>query len=339
LSEKLNIFIPSYNRHLKCFKLVKTLIIQKKNIKNVIINVLDNCSDTIYEDYFKEQAITEKEIKKGTLKIFRNKVNIGMSANITRCFEASSSLEGWLWIISDDDLLDNSAIKKVLDSISDSNINSGFIKFSSKTFLHENKFIIDNPKDLISHIKENPRVRFNSYIFLTNMIYKINNFKDAVNIAYDHGISHVPHLFILILSLSSKNYILHCNKKIVDYVKPDIGYSYGLFAGLQIGAIQAINIPNISLRDFHNIFQVHNDYKIAIDLYFELKSKNSLNNYSTLLFIHLLNLFFSKCYLRCIGFSMFTLLILNPFIRKIVIYTLLKTSVKNHILEMKLRYK
>ena len=48
---------------------------------------------------------------------------------------------------------------------------------------------------------------------------------------------------------------------------------------IQIGSLKPIIIKDVSLRNFHFIFHVHNDIKVSIDLYYELLLTNQLINY------------------------------------------------------------
>ena len=117
MSKILNIYIPSYNRPEICLDTIRKLIIQIKAYKNVRINVLDNCSKVKYKEYFLDKNDIAEYINQKKIIIKRNNVNIGMSANILRCFEDSCSRDGWLWILSDDDYIKDNAIEIIQKSI------------------------------------------------------------------------------------------------------------------------------------------------------------------------------------------------------------------------------
>ena len=335
----LNIYIPSYNRPDKCLFMVTKLLKQVKNFNNLKITILDNCSEINYEEYFLNDVYIPQYIDKGILKVIRNNVNIGMSANIMKCFEYSSIDTGWLWIISDDDLIRDNAIENVFNSIYETSNDVGFIKFSSKNLLHKKTYIIDSAKKLIKYISVNPRVRFNSYIFLTNIIYRIETFKESIACAYDYNLTHCPQFILLTLSISTKSFIKHDQNQLVDYKRAKIGYSYGLFAGIQIGSIKPLLINDTTIRDFHYIFQVHNDMKVAIDLFYELFSKGSTKKLPALLFVYWFNLLFAKCYLRSIFFIPIIPLVIIPPLRGILLKLLIKSKYSSEIIEIKKRYK
>ena len=171
------------------------------------------------------------------------------------------------------------------------------------------------------------------------MIYRISAFQESISEANDHNLSHFPHFILLCLSISEKKYIKHNINILAEYKRPEVGYSYGLFAGIQFGSIKPLIIHDLTLRDFHYLFQVHNDTKVAIDLYYELLSKNSSKQLPIFLFIYWFNLLFSKCYLRSILFiPTMTLITIKP-LRRLMILLLLNSKFSNEIKEIKKKYK
>ena len=338
MNETINIYIPSYNRPDQCLETLRKLVPQINLNENIKIYVLDNCSDINYQEYFLKTNDISKYINQDKLKIKRNNLNIGMSANIMRCFEYSVVEKGWLWILSDDDYINDNAIEIIQDSVNHCEKEVGFVKFSSNRLKHPNGIIIESPKKLIDFISDDPKVRFNSYIFLTNLVYRIEAFKGAVSNAYDFTLTHVPHFILLNLSLKNDFYIKHDSSQLATYKRPKLGYSYGLFAGIQVGSIKPLIIKGVSLRDFRYIFQVHNDAKVAVDLYYELLSKKSLDKFKTYLFIYLSNLFFSKCYLRSILFIPIVIVLTTRPLRKLLIFILSNSRYSSEIVEIKNRY-
>ena len=212
------------------FGTIRKLIIQIKVYKNVRINVIDNCSKVKYKEYFLDKNDIAEYINQKKIIIKRNNVNIGMSANILRCFEDSCDRDGWLWILSDDDYIKDNAIEIIQKSIDEADERVSFLKYSSNKLKHNDNYIIETSRDLIKFISNNPRIRFNSYIFLTNIVYKIDSIKPAIADAYDFTLSHVPHFILLNLSLSKKSILMHQSNELAIYRRPKVGYSYGLFS-------------------------------------------------------------------------------------------------------------
>ena len=138
--------------------------------------------------------------------------------------------------------------------------------------------------------------------------------------------------------MKKNSYIKHNDNQLATYKRPKIGYSYGLFAGIQVGSIKPLVIDEVSLRDFHYVFQVHNDVKVAIDLYYELLSKNSIKKLGTYLYIYLSNLIFAKCYFRSILFVSISIVIITKPLREIFISTLSRSKYSSEIKEIKKRY-
>ena len=93
---KLTIAIPTYNRNEILKANLEKLLPQVTDECNVVI--FDNCSDTPVKEVIEELVNTYPDIN---ISIVRNRYNIGMTANILKCFEQCS--DTWLWILGDDD--------------------------------------------------------------------------------------------------------------------------------------------------------------------------------------------------------------------------------------------
>ena len=98
-----NIFIPSFNRVDCAISTVCSLIEGSPNATSYCITVIDNASPEPYLPYFTSHPFLAPFVESKVLSIIRNYGNVGMGANIVKCFEYASNKEGWLWILSDDD--------------------------------------------------------------------------------------------------------------------------------------------------------------------------------------------------------------------------------------------
>ena len=103
----LTIAIPTYNRPDKIKKQVLSLIPQLTDETRLVI--IDNSSDVEVASLFNDIDLPINVV------VVRNKCNIGADANIAKCFELCETK--WLWTLSDDDILDNNAVKQVLCDI------------------------------------------------------------------------------------------------------------------------------------------------------------------------------------------------------------------------------
>jgi glycosyltransferase involved in cell wall biosynthesis len=107
----LTVAIPTFNRHEFLRSTLQALRAQAR--EEVELIVVDNCSTTPVE------AVVN-EVMAGSawaFRVVRNPANIGLSANLLRCFEVANS--EWLWVLSDDDKVDPAAIDTLLNTVRD----------------------------------------------------------------------------------------------------------------------------------------------------------------------------------------------------------------------------
>ncbi|SFW17017.1 Glycosyltransferase involved in cell wall bisynthesis [Prevotellaceae bacterium HUN156] len=117
----LTICIPTYNRRDKLLSCLEHLCPYITD--EIMVVIRDNASNS----YNCLEAI-QPYIDKYGIAYQRNNVNVGMEANIAKCFEFCDTK--WLWILGDDDWVSPSAVKKVLNTIS-LNPNAIFLKFNA----------------------------------------------------------------------------------------------------------------------------------------------------------------------------------------------------------------
>lgn len=116
----LTIAIPTYNGGQLLKEQIGIIIPQITNeIKVVVYD--NNSSPSVRESI--GDLCTDK------IQIIKNTTNIGGDANICRCFENCDT--EWLWVLSDNDIINDDAICTVIKAIKN-NIDSVFINFKSK---------------------------------------------------------------------------------------------------------------------------------------------------------------------------------------------------------------
>lgn len=199
---KLTISIPSYNRNLVLKKNLEVLLEQYND--EIEILIIDNFSDIPVEDTL------ELELKKyQNLKVIRNRENIGLSANIIRCFEYSKTK--WAWLLSDDDVPVVNAIKIVLDLIT-KNEDATYINFSSNyTKNRAHSFQSVGSNDCIEKVES-----IHSLFLISLGVYQISNILPFLRFAYLYSYSLVPHFVLLMLSLNNSGKVLFSNCMILE---------------------------------------------------------------------------------------------------------------------------
>lgn len=122
----LEIIIPTWNRS----EYLERTLSQFANspFKNVKITIIDNASS----DNTPEVCDKYKDIFPN-FKIIRNNKNIGLSANILRCYEIAK--EEYMWLVGDNDNYDFSDCSEVISAIEKSEFDLIFVQGNDKTNL------------------------------------------------------------------------------------------------------------------------------------------------------------------------------------------------------------
>jgi glycosyltransferase involved in cell wall biosynthesis len=191
---QLTIAIPTYNRPLDLTATLECLGAQLND--QCILHILDNCSQFNIEDIV---AKFRDRFSNALVIYTRNQTNIGASANFMRCFEMCST--PWLWLLSDDDLISNDAIEKILES---ANTHPDCVYINFKTGHRPEKYRPVSMKvsgfDELVHKME----KFDEQIFISTNIYQAHFFKEYMNIGYHFAYSLAP-MFAMVTSIMSKN--------------------------------------------------------------------------------------------------------------------------------------
>lgn len=220
--EQLTIIIPTYNRKKRLKRTLKILELQSD--KNFGVIILDNNSNYSIEELCKE---IDDDLR-NRIKVVHNKVNIGMAANLANAF--IQQLEGWVWMLSDDDIPSVYAVEDIHEEI-ENRYSIGAINFPIYDI---SKKIIDNGKDFKSlheildfyrHIILNraDEARWSGdFIFFSNKVYNTDYLKKFYQQIFTYAYSGVPQLIPILFMLNEK--ICHVRistKKIVEYEVPD----------------------------------------------------------------------------------------------------------------------
>lgn len=332
----LTICIPSYNRHEKARRCVE-LLLQQANDHLVNIIVLDNGSAQNYVEYFAGDVLFQEALSSGALTICRNEYNIGMSANFLRAFEIAKSK--WLWLISDDDNIRMNALETVIATIGDQPDEVGFIRFRSH--LTEDKVGLNTLEEFIA-FNSISNAAFNGSIFISNGVYRLIDFKPLLHIGYQYANTFVPHFMMIVAYMAGGKVCTLYNKEIVDYVVPELGYSYSMVAGLGVGAPKhlLLKLSSKNYKKFNSLFYPHNDYKVIIDLFYVCKRDATLYVFNYLAKNYLSYVSIARPFYKMIILRSFVFLTRSPMVFNQIIFLAEKSSkfIKKHIAEIKIRY-
>lgn len=218
----ISICIPTYNREYKLKSLLDTLQMQisVSVFEQIQILVIDNASTDNTENVVKK---FESLLK---IKYIKNSYNVGLAGNLVKCFEHST--RSWLWILGDDDKLENNAVDTVMSAVLEYE-NVAFISFNSSINENHNTVYKDivfnrNKKDFINNLKD-----FSNLLFISSNVYNLEKINPNLELANYTLHAQAPQLSILFDYINKENGVtIFHNKKIVNcnVGKPSWDYNY-----------------------------------------------------------------------------------------------------------------
>lgn len=187
----LTITIPTYNRKSSLLERISELC-KCEGIEDIKILIIDNNSD---EDPTHD-ILRLCETKDIQVNIIRNKANVGLSANICKCFENTET--EWMWLLGDDDPIASDSIQTITQFILDVPSNAVMLKFGGEAMIpaiteyHE----INGIESLSKFM--NTAWRYSSMLFISNSVFKTAQLNKYLNVAYMWAYSYAPHLAIVL---------------------------------------------------------------------------------------------------------------------------------------------
>lgn len=189
ISDKLDIFLITYNRSSKLKRSLEQLLASNSPIRDFEITIVDNNSTDNTSEIVKQFQATHPN-----LKYTKNKYNIGGNANIARTFEQYK--KDYIWILCDDDVFDWGSWQDVIDGINE----------GAECIIVGH---CDNPKRNIVQA-------FAQTTFLPSSIYKTTNIDETVISNMHYNISNMfPHLAISAKIINENKTFKISNKPIV----------------------------------------------------------------------------------------------------------------------------
>ena len=325
--KKLDICIPTYNRAAELIQTLSSLLKYKVEcIANIY--VIDNCSDWSEEESTLSRL---RQFENAGIRIIKNIANIGMSANIMRCFETGSS--EYLLILSDDDeILPD--ITEVLESCI-----YGQRKWDVYKFRDPEERTIESFEELVRVIND-PR-EFNSFIFLSNVVYRRSKIAKYLENGYQNAQSYVPHFMMLAELVRDGGQITTSEQTLVKYKIARLGYSYSMVAGLGVGCQKnlLLNQEKKIRQNFLSAFYPHNDFKVLLDLHYCAMQKGNQSDFDSLSSNYLQLVKTHRSIQRNLALRIFKLAISMVLTRRAITAILSKSErFRTHLNEIEERY-
>lgn len=189
MKNRLTIYIPTYNR---AQSLLKQLHAISSTIDSSKVSVIVNDNASPNSSYIE----VEKYCKQENFIYRKNYFNIGADANIFNGFMEFYNSE-YIWILSDDDILNDDAISKVTTILENNSLDILFLTHSKIENLEVKQW---TQKDLY---EKNIKVSDGSGL-ISNVIYRSEFIKESIPVGFQNIYTCFAHLSILIHSFKNK---------------------------------------------------------------------------------------------------------------------------------------
>ena len=176
---KLTIGIPTYNRNKILLRTVQRISDQLE--ENIELLIIDNNSDTPVSE-----TLDIKNNK--NIRIIKNKTNIGGNANLLRCAEEAKG--EYLWVLGDDDLPANNALKYILDLL-ESDKDFLWLNFKSNDFINQ-PIRHQRSKIYTLRIFLKSLSSISELVFISNNVVKTELIKQGMHYGFLHLDKHFP---------------------------------------------------------------------------------------------------------------------------------------------------
>ncbi len=224
-SEKLTVVIPTYNRKKRLNRTLDLLEMQTDSDFKIVI--LDNCSDYDINEILENR----NKVFCNRIEIVRNKINIGMAANIANAF--IQGINGWMWLLSDDDIPSVYAVENIYSEIEHSSelwaihfLYHGFSEYMTDKYKDFN-----NLHQLLNFYKEitvqgmDLSLCNGDFIYLSNKIYNMKYIYKYCQDICLYSYLGAPHLIPILFMLNSDAGILRFRQnELVVWDAPDGGH-------------------------------------------------------------------------------------------------------------------
>lgn len=203
MTTKIAIAIPSYQRPESLARCLQAIAAGDSLPDELLI--VDNHSNPAYD---KQALLDITPNLTPVLRLERNPYNIGLAANLLRCFERSNS--DYIWICGDDDIPLSESVSTIRKLV-DQHPECAQFTFSSKWGCFKKDKIVDSLQDYFEFTPS-----FANQLFISTSIYRRKEACERLRSAYQFLSSVAPHLVIFLNMLNDRASCFLSCESIVD---------------------------------------------------------------------------------------------------------------------------
>lgn len=226
MSATLTIAIPTYNRPVELSRLVSTILDQVEALEEpeaIHLLIIDNHSAQPVAASLPPRALGSPIVE-----VVTNRVNIGGSANLLRCFELCRS--EWLWIIGDDDRLAAGGLRRAVEAVA-SYPDVAAINFTISRYPRQKTACVTCLGEFLERIDH-----FDTVVFAANTLYRVECFSPYLKYGYLYASTWAPHIATLLkvlekgaaMMLVAAEVVENPGQRPVEQQWPAIAYCLGL---------------------------------------------------------------------------------------------------------------
>jgi glycosyltransferase involved in cell wall biosynthesis len=191
----LTIAIPTFNRNEKASKQLAEVLRQVKEGMDVEILVLDNASTVPLSETLAAAGFLGSSI----IRIEKNPVNVGLGANISRCFELAAG--DWVWLVGDDDRVVDGALDEVLAALHRSGNSVIFHKFAvQRNNSASQRDCRVEDLDTLCRLASDPWF-YSNLMFISTTVIRRQTYAEYMVTAMHWNYSVAPHLAVVFAAL------------------------------------------------------------------------------------------------------------------------------------------
>ncbi len=205
---RLAIAVPTYDRNARLAETLRSLLPQLR-LRGTPVSILDNHSPTPVADTLAglEGLVSCREL----VTIHRNVANIGLSANVLRCFEVTEDAD-WIWVLGDDDPPAPHAVETIYTRLEELDRQIGdtatcHLKFDSCYAPKTKDTVSINGIDELAKILAN-KDEYSNFLFLSSGVYHRTTFLQVLASGYRAANTLAPHITMLLASVADGRRVL-----------------------------------------------------------------------------------------------------------------------------------
>ena len=216
----LTVAIPTYGRPHELRQCIQFLRNQSSHLFHLLI--LDNASPVAASSALGDLL---DDFPAASVRIVRNRVNIGGDANILRCFELCET--EYLWVLGDDDEPLQDAVKTVYGEIGD-HPDTIFFNFACELYPRTKEAVTNTLDEFISSVDS-----FSNILLISTSVYRRAALVPQLQIAYNYTYSMASQVVLVLRALLAESG--NCRllqKRIVKWTPPPEGTQWSVVTQL-----------------------------------------------------------------------------------------------------------